>query len=98
MLCDELESSDNGFVMLPCPMEYQSVCTVGCNDGYYIDGPNPYTQTCDIGGNNGAVEWTSAPVCRSKQLCLSYSCYISFTHQKEPHVALILVYMVVNVP
>jgi len=74
MMCNELEPSDNGFVILPCPMEYQSVCTVGCNDGYYIDGPNPYTQTCTIGGSNGTVEWTSAPVCRGKQLCISYSC------------------------
>jgi len=64
MLCNELESSTNGFVMLPCPRKYRSACTAGCNDGYYVDGPDPFViQTCDVSGG-GTVQWTSGPLCR----------------------------------
>lgn len=61
MLCEELQSVRNGFVVSPCNREFQSVCSVTCGDGYYTEGP--YSQTCGV-SDNGAVQWSSAPVCR----------------------------------
>ena len=66
MLCEVLQSPSNGFVVLPCNREFQSVCTVACEDGYYTEGP--YTQSCEV-GNNGVVEWSTAPLCRG--MCVS---------------------------
>ena len=65
MLCEVLQSPSNGFVVLPCNREFQSMCTVTCEDGYYTEGP--YTQSCKV-GNNGIVEWSTAPVCRGMYL------------------------------
>ena len=61
MLCEVLQSPSNGFVVLPCNREFQSVCTVTCVNGYYLEGPN--TQSCVV-GDNGIVKWSTAPLCR----------------------------------
>ena len=65
MLCEVLHPPSNGFVVLPCSREFQSVCSVTCEDGYYTEGP--FTQSCQV-GNNGMMEWSTAPVCRGTWL------------------------------
>ena len=65
MLCEVLQSPSNGFVVLPCNREFQSVCSVTCEGGYYTEGP--YTQRCEV-SENGIVEWSTAPMCRGMQL------------------------------
>ena len=60
LLCEELQSPSNGFLVLPCNREFQSVCNVTCEDGYYTEGP--YTQGCEV-SDNGIVNWSVAPVC-----------------------------------
>ena len=69
MLCEVLQSASNGYVVLPCNREFQSVCTVTCVDGYYTDGP--YTRSCEV-SNNGIVEWSTAPVCRGMYIATNH--------------------------
>ena len=67
MLCEVLQSPSNGFIVLPCNREFQSVCTVTCGDGYYIEGP--YSQSCEV-SDSGIVEWSIAPVCRGMHVVM----------------------------
>ena len=66
MLCEELQSPNNGFVVLPCNREFQSGCNLTCEDGYYSDGP--CTQSCEV-NDDGIVQWSMAPVC--KGICIN---------------------------
>ena len=61
MLCEELQPPSNGFLVLPCSREFQSVCNLTCEEGYYREGPN--TQSCEV-SDSGIVQWSTAPVCR----------------------------------
>ena len=71
MLCEELQSPSNGFVVLPCNREFQSGCNVRCEDGYYTEGP--YTQSCEV-SDSGIVQWSTAPVCRGTYVCIFSAC------------------------
>ena len=71
MLCEELQSPSNGFVVLPCNREFQSICNLTCKDGYYIKGPN--TQRCEV-NDDGIVQWSVAPACRGTYVCLYVQC------------------------
>ena len=60
--CGELTNPKNGVILLPCYDEYNETCTVTCEEGYYINGTEFWTQTCVLNEQNG-VEWTKPPVC-----------------------------------
>ena len=70
MLCEELQSPSNGFVVLPCNREFLSECDVVCEDGFFIEGP--YTQHCEV-GDNGIVQWSKAPICRGTLVSIQFS-------------------------
>ena len=74
MICKELQSPNDGFVVLPCNREFQSVCNVTCEDGYYTE--DPYTQSCEL-SDDGVVQWSTAPVCRSMYIQLCKVCSTS---------------------
>ena len=78
MLCEVLQSPSNGFVVLPCNREFQSMCTVTCVNGYYTEGP--YTQSCKV-DDNGVVEWSTAPLCRGMCLSVTTVSFEKFCHR-----------------
>ena len=63
--CEDLRAPDNGAILPPCNNEFSSVCTLLCNFGYELEGPE--RQNCTV-NSNGALEWTEAPTCKGKSL------------------------------
>ena len=63
-LCEDLEAPDNGAILPPCNNEFSSVCTLLCNFGYKLSGPE--RQNCTV-TSNGALEWTEAPSCEGRE-------------------------------
>ena len=60
--CGELTNPENGLILLPCYDEYNESCSLTCEEGYYINGSEFWTQSCVLNEQNG-VEWTEPPVC-----------------------------------
>lgn len=74
--CKELESTTNSLIILPCYTEFNSTCTLICEDGYYLQNKTAYKQTCSL-GNNGSVAWTEPKTCLS-EFFIAYYCNIVF--------------------
>ena len=75
--CIELESNTSSLVVLPCYTEFNSTCTLICEDGYYLKNETAYKQTCSL-KSNGGVAWTEPETCLSEFFFISYYCIISF--------------------
>ena len=66
MKCSQLTVPDNALILYPCDNEFQSVCTIACNQGYHVTNMTDeyqWKQTCSLGDMNLTVEWTKAQSC-----------------------------------
>ena len=66
MECSQPTAPDNALVVSPCDNEFQSVCTIVCNNGYHVSNSsysNQFTISCVLNDLNTTVEWTEASTC-----------------------------------
>lgn len=65
--CPLLIPPENGYLQLPCPNVYQSVCNIRCFDGYKFGGTDDTISrvTCGLSSNNMTF-WNDTEECLGK--------------------------------
>ena len=65
LLCGELQHSDSTVIAHPCFDEFNSTCTVICEEGFQVNNSSStfFTQTCSLTNETNAVKWTHPETC-----------------------------------
>ncbi|XP_033127691.1 uncharacterized protein LOC117125331 [Anneissia japonica] len=74
ILCPELDSPVNGYILYPCDNSISNVCGFGCDNGYKLT--SELRLVCMESGNWNA----SAPQCREIQACVPSPCVNGICH------------------
>ena len=71
--CPLLLPPENGYLQLPCPNVYQSLCIVRCFDGYTFGSTNNTISrvTCGLSSANMS-QWNETVNCTSKKMCTTH--------------------------
>ena len=64
LLCGELQHSNNTAIGQPCFDEFNSTCTVICEEGFQVDNNSTlFDQTCSLINETNTVKWTEPKTC-----------------------------------
>ncbi len=75
MKCSQIIPPTNALIVSPCEDDFESTCTIVCENGYHVSNSsdvNQFIVSCVLNDLNTTVEWAEAESCISKYKCTKF--------------------------
>ena len=63
LTCPEQQPQSDSLLLLPCDNEFESVCTIACEEDSYIGLNDQFSTITCVGGLENNTEWSDAKTC-----------------------------------